>query len=380
MAGLMTTIPEELIPRQSRFRGCLLGGAVGDALGAPVEFMSRAQIESAFGPGGIREFAPAYGGCGRITDDTQMTLFTADGLIRAWVASHHTEWYVHVPSEVKAAYLRWLLTQGFEPRHEPMPREQSLGWLYGHPELHHARAPGNTCLSSLIEMGEGELRADNNSKGCGGVMRVAPVALAAMAGSEFPRTEWASDRAYEIAAITHGHPSGKIAASALALLVILAAKNEDLRVAARPVLFAYLTEYGEEANETMRAVDLALSLAESDIDRQTAIAQLGEGWVAEEALAMSFYCALVARDFRDGVTLAVNHDGDSDSTGAITGNILGAKWGVEAIPPTWLGQLEIRDVITEIADDLLTHRGWPITAANRDVAFDERARVKYPPS
>lgn len=67
---------------QARFLGCLLGGAAGDALGAPVEFMSRAEILRRFGPKGIAQYAPAYGGLGTITDDTQMTLFTAEGLIR----------------------------------------------------------------------------------------------------------------------------------------------------------------------------------------------------------------------------------------------------------------------------------------------------------
>src|SRR5690606_6418819 len=70
---------------RGRFLGCLLGGAVGDALGAPVEFMKRAEILRRFGPKGITQYAPAYGGLGRITDDTQMTLFTAEGLIRGWV-------------------------------------------------------------------------------------------------------------------------------------------------------------------------------------------------------------------------------------------------------------------------------------------------------
>ena len=67
---------------QDLYRGCLLGGAVGDALGAPVEFMSRAQIVRAFGPHGIEDYAPAFGKLGTITDDTQMTLFTAEGLMR----------------------------------------------------------------------------------------------------------------------------------------------------------------------------------------------------------------------------------------------------------------------------------------------------------
>ena len=69
--------------RRDRILGCLLGGAVGDALGASVEFISWPEIERRFGPGGIQAYAPAYGGLGRITDDTQMTLFTAEGLIRA---------------------------------------------------------------------------------------------------------------------------------------------------------------------------------------------------------------------------------------------------------------------------------------------------------
>ncbi|MGB8841599.1 MAG: ADP-ribosylglycohydrolase family protein [Aliidongia sp.] len=67
---------------QNRFRGCLLGGAVGDALGAPVEFMTSAGIAGHFGQQGIRDFVPAYGRRGAITDDTQMTLFTAEGRTR----------------------------------------------------------------------------------------------------------------------------------------------------------------------------------------------------------------------------------------------------------------------------------------------------------
>jgi ADP-ribosylglycohydrolase len=76
------------ISKRERFIGCLLCGAVGDALGAPVEFMKRAEILQAFGPTGIANYAPAYGGLGRITDDTQMTLFTAEGLLRAEVRGH----------------------------------------------------------------------------------------------------------------------------------------------------------------------------------------------------------------------------------------------------------------------------------------------------
>ena len=96
----------------SRYRGCVLGGAVGDALGAPVEFMSLAEIQSRHGAEGIRDFAPAFGRVGSITDDTQMTLFTAEGLLRAWVRFALRGIGPAFDSVTANAYLRWLRTQG----------------------------------------------------------------------------------------------------------------------------------------------------------------------------------------------------------------------------------------------------------------------------
>ena len=100
---------------------------------------------------------------------------------------------------------------------------------------------------------------------------------------------------------------------------------------------------------------------------------LGGGWVAEEALAIGLYCALVARDFAHGVLLAVNHGGDSDSTGSIAGNLLGLVQGEKAIPGRWLERLELRDVITEVADDLWAHFGSDARAECHD-------RDRYPPN
>jgi ADP-ribosylglycohydrolase len=104
------------------------------------------------------------------------------------------------------------------------------------------------------------------------------------------------------------------------------------------------------------AVGAAAALAERG-DEPTAelVESLGAGWVGEEALAISLYCALSARNFEHGVLLAVNHSGDSDSPGAITGNILGAALGVDSIPERWLAVLELRGVIEQIAADLDRH-------------------------
>ena len=86
-----------------------------------------------------------------------------------------------------------------------------------------------------------------------------------------------------------------------------------------------------------------------------AIETLGEGWVGEEALAISIYCALkYQNDFEKAVITAVNHDGDSDSTGAITGNILGSYLGIKGIPLNWLREVELSEELTQLADDLVT--------------------------
>jgi ADP-ribosylglycohydrolase len=117
------------------------------------------------------------------------------------------------------------------------------------------------------------------------------------------------------------------------------------------------------AEETLAALRAARALAAgSSAPGPEAIATLGEGWVAEEALAIAIYCALVADDFEHGVRLAVNHSGDSDSTGAIAGNILGVLLGVDAIPRRWLDELELRDEIEQVASDWIACFGPDATA------------------
>src|SRR3990167_4825674 len=158
--------------RLERIKGCLLGGAVGDALGAPVEFLEWPAIEAKFGPQGIVDFAPAFGITGAITDDTQMMLFTAEGLLRAYVRGS-SRGICHVPSIIHDALLRWLMTQDY-PTAMPVSRD---GWLIEQPELWSRRAPGTTCLGALKASSRLGAVAENNSKGCGAVMRVAPCAF-----------------------------------------------------------------------------------------------------------------------------------------------------------------------------------------------------------
>ncbi len=182
---------------KDHFRGCLLGGAVGDALGWPVEFLRMNEIKKKYGEEGITDLVEGVNGKAQITDDTQMTLFTAEGILRA--ENRRREKGISCPPTlVYHAYLRWLHTQGY-----PQNKDKNSiydGWLIGIKELYASRAPGNTCLSALSSGSMGTIEQPiNNSKGCGGVMRAAPVGL-------FYRKEEAFQIACECAALTHGHP------------------------------------------------------------------------------------------------------------------------------------------------------------------------------
>jgi ADP-ribosylglycohydrolase len=339
----------------SRFRGCLLGGAIGDALGAPVEFIrSLNSIRDQYGPDGITDFDVAFGRRGAITDDTQMTLFTAEGLLRADVRLRE-KGICHVAGIVHHAYLRWLHTQGESSSHPHFGGERMDGWLIGVEALHDQRAPGLTCLRALRGPEHGTMGEPlNDSKGCGGVMRMAPVGLLAA-----PRP--AFELGCELAALTHGHPSGYLAAGALAMLITElreGAMLDDALDAVEDALEQFeiaqpATLHGRLKAECLEALRGARKLAREGDPSAEKLETLGEGWVAEEALAMSVYCALIySDDFAGAVRLAVNHRGDSDSIGAITGNIVGFMVGEEAISERWRRNVELADVVLQVADDL----------------------------
>lgn len=330
---------------RSRVRGCVVGGAVGDALGAPIEFLSWHRIHAAYGSEGVTDMVSGPYGFAAITDDTQMTLFTIEGLIRASVRAERG--ICHVPSVVHGAYLRWLDTQRYSG-----PSASPDGWLAGQRWLYSRRAPGNACLSGLRQDGMGTPANPHNpnSKGCGAVMRSAPFGLVPPATPEI-----AFDLAAECATQTHGHPSGFLAAGAFAAIIRALLDGDALPDAVVGALRLLGERPGHE--ETTAALRQAMDLVRNGPPTPLNVEVLGGGWVAEEALAISVYCALSYPDpteVRRAMLLAVNHSGDSDSTGAICGNLLGAWHGETAVPPAWVSVVEGRETILELADDLVT--------------------------
>ncbi|WP_084468021.1 ADP-ribosylglycohydrolase family protein [Actinokineospora inagensis] len=347
-------LPYEREIPADRWLGSLLAGAVGDALGAPVEFLSIEEIRGRFGEAGATGYEEAYGGRGRITDDTQMTLFTVEAMIRAHLGRRLMFFEQQPASVIQHAYQRWYHTQG-TPWHQAggsyaMEAEPD-GWLIRERGLYERRAPGATVLTALKGFAAGADRGTlshriNDSKGCGAVMRAAPCAL----WSEDPLDAFVV--AAQSGALTHGHPSGYLAAGVLAFLVHRLLDGVSLPAALTEVRGELVT--WDDSAETLKSLDDAVDLAERGRPTPELLAkELGGGWVGEEALAIGVCAALVSDTLADGLLLAVNHSGDSDSTGSICGNLLGAVHGTAAIPADWLAELELRDVIERLGRDAL---------------------------
>lgn len=379
---------------KDKFQGCLIGGAVGDALGYPVEFMSISQIRAKYGERGISRYE-LIKGVARISDDTQMTLFTANaalfGFTRIKLRGIGAIW----PEYYWMAYRDWYKTQIYASQNEMRSNEHEKPylWLCGIDELYSRRAPGTTCMNAIENNKMGTIEDPiNNSKGCGGVMRVAPVGLFhRLLDANEHRPDWGHSYSSDdeivltgarVAALTHGHPLGYITAGTFSYLIADIVKDErPKRLQACVERSIQITKqcFPDSAgcDYLCQLLERAVNFACQNIEDVLAIDLLGQGWVAEEALAIAVYCALkYCDDFERAIVAAVNHSGDSDSTGAICGNILGAYLGLSAIPLYYIEKLEIGDVILDIANDL--YIGCPVDEYTvDDTAMQQRWLRKY---
>lgn len=309
-----------------------------------MEFSTIEDIRDKYGPDGISQYELSEG-VALISDDTQMTLFTATGLLLGTTRGRMRGLMAPYYTYVGHSYQTWLLTQ---TRTYPLPEDESIySWLAHVPELFSRRAPGNTCLSAIATGEFGTIEQPlNQSKGCGGVMRVAPLGL-------YHTTDLDGAK---VAALTHGHELGYIPAATLVHIIrCLALENLSVEqaVASARAATQRLFPQARHLPDLLSLLDKAAELAAADLDDATCIGHLGEGWVAEETLAIAVYCALkYPDDFDRALRAAVNHSGDSDSTGAVTGNILGAHLGLKGIPAKYQEHLELREIILEIATDL----------------------------
>lgn len=345
---------------KDRIRGSLIGGAIGDVLGYPIEFInSYSTIQRKYGRQGLTRFDTNHWwlddcdstfGEAIISDDTQMTLFTACGILNS------SGDVTRLTSCIKEAYIEWLFTQ--------IGRQDDnfkQCWIQNLPEMNVRRAPGHTCITALEDLLRGT-EPCNNSKGCGGVMRIAPIPLYGAAQNRWTDVEAIDRLAADAAKLTHQHPLGYISAALLAHIIYLLTTDEEpdkekckeyIREGLEAVQHLF-TDCADEMELLVHLIKKAMLLSDiSTNDVQTIEEELGGGWVAEETVAIAIYCVLAYwGNFERAIIAAVNHAGDSDSTGAVTGNLLGAIVEYDAIPSFYKEELELHDVILHIADDL----------------------------
>lgn len=290
--------------------GMLFGIALGDALGWPAEPLTLDQIKANFGPRGIQELPePAL-----FTDDTQMTLAVAEALIDA--GDQDLEGLM---AAVSRRFVEWL--------HNP----------------ESYRAPGASCLYGANQLSRGvpwREAGNPGSKGCGAAMRVAPIGY--LYQHDLPRLR---EVAAATALATHRHTAAELGAVAGAFLVKLALDQVP------PTDFVPWLQ--KETQGRVADVDQALSRLEQAFqmsDPTAALAHIGEGWVAEEAVLGALFCFLQhPRDYLAAVRLAANTSGDSDSLAALTGGISGAYLGIQALPPAWVDRIEKAAYLKDVA-------------------------------
>jgi len=340
-----------------RFIGAFTGYAVGDAFGYPCRDLSYKELCRRFEKTGCLRL-PINGAsdAALFTDNTQMTLFTADGIM--WAASQNAPDGVNYAEYVFYAYQCWLYTQ------TKMIAGKEYAWIFDKTAnpyrskliktkgLYKKRFSSTVNVDALLEasnLNYGKIGAPlNRNADNGGMKRVMPAGLffnydtllAFRAGADF-------------SAITHGYPTAYLAGgcySAIIAELINGARIDDAAEKALAILKSYKNH--EECAQTLETVrDL---LADASVPPLEAVSEIGDGARANEALGIALFCASLHEDsFENAIRLAVNHDGESDVCGALCGGLLGAYHGARFVPKKWVKKLSYLRLIEDTAIDLV---------------------------
>ena len=337
----------------SKITGGMLGLAIGDALGYPVAHLTRPQILEQYGQNGIQGF-DLSNGFAIVSDDTQMAMFTANGLLLGRTRGCMRGVMGPYAGYLAIAYLDWCRTQ-----HMPGQTDgyRPHTWLYGVEDLHHRRGPDPLCLHMLEARKIGTIETPEGRASSSCVLaRAIPIGLffdpAQMAQAEIDRL------GAESAAITNGHPMGWLPAAVLVHIISRITygdiKPKQLEGVVQEAVRACSAQFSGYPDEPMASLlRRAARLVHSGLSDAEALAKLGSGAAAEEVLAHAIYCCLkYPQDFEACIIAAVNHSGKSDAVGAVAGAISGALLGSEAIPAFFTDPLELRPELETLAQDL----------------------------
>ena len=299
----------------SKFKGCIIGLAVGDALGASFEGIWRNELK-------IENFHFD----GRWTDDTHMMIGVAESLI--------------ANKGFNGEHMAWTFIKNWE-------KEPWRGYGPGPPRVFRM-------IKSGIAWNEAakQLYGGMGSFGNGAAMRVAPIGL-----FYYDDEEKLREVAYKSAEITHTHMLGKEGAALQAYAVALAVKVESESF--NPIDFLEKLIEFTRVDAYKEKLEKAKALLKND-DKREVIRSLGNRVEALNSVPTAIYCfAKHHESYAKAVLYAISLGGDTDTIGAMAGAIAGAYHGIENIPNAWKQKLEKRDYIEKLASKL-----WKLKAEN----------------
>jgi len=287
---------------RSKFIGCLLGVAIGDSLGMPVEGMSREKILEKYGE--VRDFHPSPDGfeAGEWTDDTEMTLILCESLIST----------IYFSPEDFSSRLRTL-------------------------EILRRYGPTTRRAVELLKSGAHWRNSGIHSDTDGAAMRAAPIGLLYNFSLDL-----VENYAVISSSITHRGKSAIASAVSVAVSVACIVNKRDAMKEAIRRSKIYDEFFAEK-------LQLAYELRGESTEN--ALKELGNSYMSFEAVPLAFYCHLSSESFEEAVLKAVNCGGDADTIASITGALKGAEKGVEGIPER-LKRVKEKERIIEIAERL----------------------------
>ncbi len=347
-----------------RHEGCLLGLAVGDALGFTVDDKSWEEICRDYGPNGLLGY-DLVNGTAQVTGYTQLAAFTLNALLLS-ISRGSREYLRYTVQGLR----EWARNQQFH--RDP---EKSLCWVAKPKELRRHLNRDARMLDALRFSQLGRPDAPLNRNTGAGVLPGA-VAIGMFYRPERMTPERIGALSFDAACLTHGDRETELAAAVLAYTVagVLQHPESTLQTQVEAAMGAADRQFGEafpqEMAQLTARLKLALQLAgQPDIPSQAAMERLG-CLTAAQCLAGGIYAAvLCSGDFDVGMIAAVNHSGCSAATGAVTGALLGAALGAEALPDFYVEELDCLPWLRELAKDI--QRGT-VTSGLFDDDWDQK--------
>ena len=358
--------------KQTFYRGCLLGMAVGDAMGYTVDDRSLEQIRQDYGPEGLLGY-DLVNGYADVSSHTQLAAFAGNGLLLGLTRGQMQGVMAPYVRYIAVAQREWSQTQ----RYAGNPG-RNFCWVGRGRELRGRRCMDTRMLDTLSQNRPGSMEEPVNRFVTPGAMTVAiPVGM--FFNPLRTGREEICRLGAEAVALTHGAPqaflSGGVLAYMISRIIWDGARNlkELVKESIEMLREGFGREYRQVA-EVRDGLNMALKLASShNVSCSEAMEHL-RCTTVPEILAGAVYAALCyENNFDEAMITAVNHSGRSAAVGAVTGAILGARLGAEAIPEFYLEPLEPVEILRELADDML--QGCPMERGNG--LFDDDWDRKY---